>query len=502
MHACMRKDPAARPADAGNVATELRRISAEIRAVEQGATAASGPDWQSGSLAVAPTIAETPYAGARSVSPPKSRLGALLVAGLGVVLLAGGVAIAGGYYYLAPSTTPSKSAAKLREPRVGLALLDAYLTQKDSKSEAKNTAPAWDAAAKDFRDAAQQPGAPEEWSAYQRFAEGQKELHEGALDAAEQSFEASSKVKPDWAPPHLGLSTTYERRGDRKRALQSAQKAQQLDPELWLAVRAAARAYLVGEPDFPSAIQEYRRAKQMVPKNALLLSEIALAFHAARMDEEAVRHAKLALDADPDMVGARVLLAERALESKNGKEALEQASRAVSVAPDNVSALLAKGDALLLLGRKDEARTTFEQALSSKKKTKQSGAPDARLKQVEAALAKNTLPPPRGEAAQETGCRAAPAHPLASKLQATSHQDGRSDVLSPATVPRWTDKNNQANSSRIVTSTGIAMAAPAKHSATAKPVGERCTVGTGRRAARASPSTSRSSAFLFPSSRR
>ena len=420
VHACLRKDASHRPQTAALLATELRRIADELRLVENSITIASDASGQRmpiphanpdglparsgrGALASYPNVAPTLTDGSqRSAQRPAKRGAGLILLAVGAVALLGLVAAAVGAGYLYVQDTPQLASTEkeLRQPQAGSDTMTAYLSQQNSRMLAQLTAPAWASAAADFRDAAQQPGAPIAWRASEHFAAGQRLLKEGDLEAALKQFREASVVDPKWALPHVGVSAVSERRGERESALAAAQKAQQLDPKLWLGVRAAARAYLVGEPaNYPSAILELRRAKQLAPASALLLGELALAYHAAQLDEEAVRHSKLALQKDPELVPVRVLLAERALEKSDGKEALEHASRAVSVAPDNVSALLAKGDALLLLGRKDEALTSFAEALRLKKETKQVGAPNARLAEVSAALEKKRLPAPRGASA-------------------------------------------------------------------------------------------------------
>jgi len=57
-----------------------------------------------------------------------------------------------------------------------------------------------------------------------------------------------------------------------------------------------------------------RRALALAPASTVLLSELALTYHAAGMDSEAEAMARDALKLSPDLVHVRVMLAERALE--------------------------------------------------------------------------------------------------------------------------------------------------------------------------------------------
>lgn len=89
---------------------------------------------------------------------------------------------------------------------------------------------------------------------------------------------------------------------------------------------------------------------------------------------------------------AHVLLAERALEKRDGNAAHAHTERAVAVEPRNVAAWLAHGDALLLAKRNKEARAALTEAVRLWTETKQLGAPLERLKIVKSALDQGKLP--------------------------------------------------------------------------------------------------------------
>jgi tetratricopeptide (TPR) repeat protein len=395
---CLAKDPRARPASAAEIAHELRRIEREVTSVELGATLATP-----GSLFPA-AGSTTPYVGAVDAAAKRRPPVLLLVLGGGALLALMLVAAVVGLRALGTPQPPAIPAIptadpprRLSEPLLGLAALTSYLTKTDTEREVSNTVPGWDAAARDFARAAEQSGAPVRWRSARYFAEGQRQLLGGELTESARSFERAAREEPDWALPHVGLSAVFERQKNHQSALSTARRAEQLEPKLWLAVRAAARAYLI-EPDFPSAISELRRALALSPKNALLLSELALAYHGALMDDEAERQAKLALALDPDLVSVHLLLAERALERGRARVALEHATSATANDPANAAAWLAKADALFLLDRKDEAARAYDEAVRLRKKTKQTGGPSARLDEVERAREKGGFPPPRSTA--------------------------------------------------------------------------------------------------------
>ena len=121
----------------------------------------------------------------------------------------------------------------------------------------------------------------------------------------------------------------------------------------------------------------------------------------------AERYAAAALAHDPESMPALMLLAERALESGDGTTALELAERAIAVGSQSVTAWLARGDAMLLLGRDADARESFERAVALIEVDPDHGAPPARLALVQAALARHELPPPRQGSGPDDRSRAA-----------------------------------------------------------------------------------------------
>lgn len=400
LRACLSKDPRARPADALELQQQIERVWAG-QAPQGHAPSALSNTRQSAGVSVATSVepsaqaVPTPstdgaVAGTIPLAAPtrRARVGWMLAIGAAacLTLAALGTATAAALHW-------GPFARELRSPEVGLAILARYENPDDSRVSALD-APAWATATRDFRDAAAQPGAPSAWVARAQFTHAQELLSLGRLEEAQAEFERSQATDPKFALPWLGLSAALLRQKKLDEALAAAEKAQLLAPKSWPAVAAAARAYAHdGKLDF--AIQEYRRALAMAPDKPYLISELALTYHAARMDEDAKRYASQAIALDADVVPARILLAERALEDLDGKTALEHARRATAVEPRDVTAWLAQGDALLVLGEAEPARQALQTAIRLWRETRQRGAPEERLKQVQAALDRGELPDPR-----------------------------------------------------------------------------------------------------------
>ena len=126
-------------------------------------------------------------------------------------------------------------------------------------------------------------------------------------------------------------------------------------------------------------------------------AELALVYHATRLDTEAERYARDALAKDPDMVAVHLMLAERALEQKQGEEALAAANRVVALEPQSATGLLARADALLMLGQKGEAKEVYAQLVALVERTNDKTVEARRVDDIRAALARGKLPLGRGE---------------------------------------------------------------------------------------------------------
>jgi predicted TPR repeat methyltransferase len=87
--------------------------------------------------------------------------------------------------------------------------------------------------------------------------------------------------------------------------------------------------------------------------------------------------------------------AERALLMADGKTALAEASRAVSVAPKDAASRLAYADAHALLGHHDQAMAEYRRTLELCSTGGPGSAPPDRIAEVKRAVANDALPAPR-----------------------------------------------------------------------------------------------------------
>ncbi len=314
---------------------------------------------------------------------------------------------------IAPIVRPEPTAP--RAPAVGLRQLARQHDGSGSTRALLGDVDGWEVARVDFEHASGQPGAPAHWLAAARLCAAQVALLRGQLEAAASGFAAILAVEPDWAAAHLGLAAARFRQSRTDDAVAELRRAEQADPNWWVPISAAASMYAsTGAED--RALDEYRRALALAPGEPAILDEYALTLHAARMDDQATRLAEEALRKDPDLIWSHVLLAERALEKRNGPLALSEATRAVSISPTTPAAQLARADALVLLHRDDEAKDVYHHVVEIAGETNQRGLPAGRLALVTRALFSGKLPAPRAGA---TTKRSVPAPPRSTPHKAS-----------------------------------------------------------------------------------
>ncbi|MEX1362301.1 MAG: protein kinase, partial [Nannocystaceae bacterium] len=257
------------------------------------------------------------------------------LAGIGVVAVAVAATVA--VWMLARPDTASTdgpaAALEVVEPKVGLATLAGYLERRDFRS----TTTRWQAAQRDFEQACEARPDRTRWCAAARFCAGQVALEQREAPAAQPLMREAAALDPTWALPHVGLAAALRKQGELDAALEASISAQGLDPDSWVAVASAAATH-VSAGRLDDAIDEYLRALQLAPDHPQLLADLALVYHARRLDSQAERYATAALAEDPDSMPALMLLAERALESGEATTALMHADRAVAVGSQSVTA--------------------------------------------------------------------------------------------------------------------------------------------------------------------
>jgi tetratricopeptide (TPR) repeat protein len=236
-------------------------------------------------------------------------------------------------------------------------------------------------------------------------------MNSNDLSGAIAALRRASAADPDWALPDVALAGALSYKNDLAGALDAAHHAQRLEPAWWQAVAAGARAFAAAKQT-DDMIQEYRRALALAPDNAVLLAEVALAYHNAGMDAEADRYGDRALALDDALASVHLMRAERRLEQGDGSGAAAEAERVLAVSPKNPGAYLARGDAFALRGDKPQAFAAYRRAIELAGESSTS-LPDDRVRAVRAAMDRDELPPPRGVASNPPEQRSHPGPPTA-----------------------------------------------------------------------------------------
>ena len=286
----------------------------------------------------------------------------------------------------------------LAEPRAGLNVLEKYMNPTNENE--LDSIHLWRTALDDFERASKQKGAPIRWKAATDFARGQIAKRERKLEAAGASFRQSVKKDPSWAAGHLAMASILSVTGKLDAALSEVREAERLAPGALMPVLSLARI-LTSHEQLESAIIEYRRALRMSDDRPFILAELALVYHAmAQFDPEALKYAAEALRKDPEIVSARIILAERALERDNGNEALEQMRTALLQEPDNDIVRMLYAESLAAVGDKDsQAMREYKRALAAEPSGELIGLSPVRLTMIKSAVEKGVLPPTRAEVA-------------------------------------------------------------------------------------------------------
>jgi tetratricopeptide (TPR) repeat protein len=350
-----------------------------------------------------------PASAAVAPAPPVARpipRAWFVIVGIGAVVLI--AALGFSFYWISRTGTPPDApVAKapppppppaLHKPDVGLKAIDSFRAPRGSEISTLDSVPFWENAARDLDDAAKQAGAPKDWAAGAAFCRGQAFARGGKDAPAIDAFHVAIELSPSMAVAHAALGVVLAREGKLDDAVAEAAQAERYDPAWWGAVAAQARVYTIaGKYDL--AIQAYRRALTAAKDQPVLLAELALVYHFQHLDSEAERLAHQAIKLDPDMMPAHLLLAERALEVGKADDAITEATSAVAVGPDILSAWLALGDAQALAHHDAQALDAYKRALELWHAVGMKVPSEERMKLVETAVAAGKMPPTRQQQA-------------------------------------------------------------------------------------------------------
>jgi TolB-like protein/DNA-binding winged helix-turn-helix (wHTH) protein/tetratricopeptide (TPR) repeat protein len=206
-------------------------------------------------------------------------------------------------------------------------------------------------------------------SAYEAYLRGRYLRQQGtseSLARAREYFERAIAEDPDYAAAYAGLADVHHVLGGPgwesgppreilPRALQSAERAIQLDPQLadGYAVRGLTRLWL--EWDAHGAEDDLRRAIALNASLAQAHQYLSTALLVQRRTEEAIAAAQRAVQLDPLSPTAGTTLGYRLYYARRYDEALKQFGRVIELAPAFASAWLGRAQAHRELGKGAES---------------------------------------------------------------------------------------------------------------------------------------------------
>jgi TolB-like protein/DNA-binding winged helix-turn-helix (wHTH) protein/Tfp pilus assembly protein PilF len=219
----------------------------------------------------------------------------------------------------------------------------------------------------------QRPASPEAYLAYLR---GQELLHAGSYSdfpKAIDELKKSVELSPEYAPAHAALAqvlTYYESmiasgqrayRTSRSDALEQAERAVALDPELATAYEVRGNISKLLFWDLAAAKTDYERALQLAPGRASALAAYSRLLGVFGRLPEAVRYARLAVSLDPLSADPTFSLALWLLMSGDLDGADAMFEKGAALAPRHYGANFL-GSSALLKGEAARALTAFRSA--------------------------------------------------------------------------------------------------------------------------------------------
>ncbi len=224
--------------------------------------------------------------------------------------------------------------------------------------------------------------------------------HSRKWGKAEKTYrEAVALAPPEDVSPLMNLGTFYARRKNYSQALATFEKASagkknNLDIRLAIAqlhfdfrkfddaqkvVDAilkkdkghVAANYLKGRlnlarKEFSGALERFNLVEREWPRNSAVRYFKALALLGQGKGALAEKNLVKAVELNPRLVDARILLAERYLRQRNNTLAREQVDAVLKMAPRNVKGLMLKGSLEVLEGKRRAAESTYRQVIAVK----------------------------------------------------------------------------------------------------------------------------------------
>jgi Tfp pilus assembly protein PilF len=180
-------------------------------------------------------------------------------------------------------------------------------------------------------------------------------------------FNSVISIVPNNAKAYLFLADGYSIHGQNTQALEAYTKALRIYPELSSTNVLFNNNYgslLIREGKITEAIQKYEEALNLNPQLSTLQHNLALAYALGNQPQKAKSRFLEAIRLNPRAPKFHVSFSLFLANQGESVAALEQADRAIKMEPQYALAYYARGVALELEGRKQEAIQNYQEALS------------------------------------------------------------------------------------------------------------------------------------------
>jgi DNA-binding winged helix-turn-helix (wHTH) protein/tetratricopeptide (TPR) repeat protein len=234
--------------------------------------------------------------------------------------------------------------------------------------------------------------------AHAAYQKGREFLDRRSIQGWKQAlehFERAIVLDAGYPGAHAGLADTYSAMSDfgvaspsemRPRAVQSANRALQLDPESAEGEAALGRAQFLFDWDFDGAARRLERAVVLNPDYMPAYQSLAWLQSARGRHADAIAAARRALQLDPVNTARYTELAWVLSLDGRYDEALGEIDRALKLNPRSFETLIARGWTREMAGEPDAAFRAYREAL------RVGGAPDSMLQHVDDAYRSAGLP--------------------------------------------------------------------------------------------------------------
>lgn len=198
------------------------------------------------------------------------------------------------------------------------------------------------------------------------FTEGTEAQQKGDLELAEKKFRRAAELSPDAAEPHIALAVVAHQRGDYAAAVAEAERALAISPNNEQALLLRHDAYrMLGDVDKTAEAAEALRREGSVSVAAGTVYTEGMAEYRKGNTEAAVENFEEALELDPTMVNAHLMLGNIALVEGDAEKAYGIAGKALELDPGNANALKIRYDASRSLGDAAAERQALDALISA-----------------------------------------------------------------------------------------------------------------------------------------